>query len=60
MDSKLFDILVCPSCKGKLIYNKERAELICNFEKLAFPIKDNIPVLLVSAARKISSSEVKK
>ena len=48
MDSKLLDILVCPICKGKLIYHKSANELICKAERLAFPIRDGIPVMLES------------
>ena len=44
MDSKLLDILVCPLCKGPLVYVKPRQELICKADRLAFPVKDGIPV----------------
>jgi uncharacterized protein len=54
MDQKLLDILACPICKGKLIYNKEEAELVCRFDKLAYPIRDNIPIMLPDEARKIT------
>lgn len=62
MDKKLFDILVCPICKGPLIYKKasqenELQELICRFDQLAYPIRDGIPVMLESEARQISSEE---
>ena len=53
MDPKLLDILVCPLCKGKLEYQKENQELICQFDKLAYPIRDDIPVMLESEAREI-------
>jgi uncharacterized protein YbaR (Trm112 family) len=53
MDKKLLDILVCPLCKGELIYKKEQQELICKFDRLAFPIRDDIPVMLEEDARKI-------
>ncbi|MEE9396973.1 MAG: Trm112 family protein [Methylococcales bacterium] len=57
MDSKLLDILVCPLCKGKLIYKKEQQELICRADRLAFPIRDDIPVMLDDEARKIDLEE---
>lgn len=60
-DTKLMDILACPVCKGKLDYNKEQQELICKFDKLAYAIEQDIPVLLESEARRIcqdDSSEV--
>ncbi|MEN8261488.1 MAG: Trm112 family protein [Pseudomonadota bacterium] len=58
MDSKLLDILVCPLCKGKLIYKKEQKELVCRPDGLAFPIRDDIPVMLANDARKLSLEEV--
>lgn len=57
MDKFLLDILVCPLCKGKLIYNKTAAELICKFDRLAYPIRDDIPVMLESEARKLTLAE---
>lgn len=53
-DTKLMEILACPVCKGKLDYNKEQQELICKFDKLAYPIDRDIPVLLENEARHIS------
>ena len=53
MDARLLDILVCPLCKGPLIYKKADNELICKPDRLAFRIKDGIPVMLVDEARKI-------
>ena len=47
MDRRLLEILVCPLCKGELIHQKERRELICRADRLAFPIRDDIPVMLV-------------
>lgn len=55
MDKKLLDILVCPSCKGPLIYQND--ELICRFDRLAYPVKDDIPVMLEQEARQISLEE---
>lgn len=57
MDKKLLDILVCPICKGKLIYKKEQKELICKADRLAYPIRDDIPVMLEEEARKIDLEE---
>lgn len=53
MDKKLLDILVCPLCKGKLIYEKTSEELICKFDKLAYPIRDGIPIMLEDQARQV-------
>ncbi|MCP3849317.1 MAG: Trm112 family protein [Gammaproteobacteria bacterium] len=53
MDKKLLEILACPVCKGELDYDKAANELICNKDKLAFPVRDDIPVMLESEARSI-------
>ena len=53
MDSKLLDILVCPLCKGPLLYKKQDNELICKPDRLAFAIKDGIPIMLEDEARRI-------
>ena len=58
MDKKLLDILACPLCKSALIYNKDQQELICKADRLAFPIRDDIPVMLEDEARELSSEEV--
>ena len=57
MDKKLLEILVCPICKGKLVYRKEAGELVCRADRLAFPIRDGIPVMLVEEARELSPDE---
>ena len=57
MDSKLLDILVCPLCKGPLIYRKSEKELICRADRLAFSIRDDIPVMLEDEARKLPPEE---
>jgi len=53
MDSKLLDILVCPACKGPLLYRKAERELVCKACRLGYPIRDDIPVMLEDEARKI-------
>jgi len=57
MDRKLLDILVCPVCKGRLYYDKAAAELICRVDRLAYPIRDEIPVMLEDEARKLAADE---
>ena len=57
MDNKLLDILVCPLCKGPLLYKKPHAELICKPCRLAYPVKDAIPVMLEDEARKLPPEE---
>lgn len=59
MDHRLLEIVACPSCKGKLNYDKQNNELVCKFDRLAYPIKEGIPVLLTTEARELSSEEVK-
>lgn len=60
MDKKLLEILVCPVTKGPLIYVKERQELISPAAKLAYPIRDDIPVMLEAEARSLSEQELKE
>jgi len=57
MDKKLLDILVCPICKSPLVYKKAEAELICKADRLAYPIRDEIPVMLEDEARKLGADE---
>ena len=51
MDSRLLDILVCPICKRPLDYDRKAQELICQPDKLAFPIRDGIPIMWPDEAR---------
>ncbi len=60
MDKKLLDILVCPVTKGPLIYDKDKQELISRAARLAYPIRDGIPVMLEEEARRISEEEYDK
>ena len=55
MDKKLLEILVCPVCKSDLIYKKDEQELICKADRLAYPIRDGIPVMLVDEALPLGS-----
>jgi len=57
MDARLLDILVCPICKASLDYRKTAAELVCKPCKLAFPIRDDIPVMLEEEARRLGADE---
>ena len=57
MDKKLLDILVCPICKGRLVHKAKDAELICKVDRLAFPIRDGIPVMLEQEARELPADE---
>lgn len=57
MDKKLLDILVCPICKSPLVYKREAGELICKADRLAYPIRDDIPVMLEEEARRLDIEE---
>ncbi|MGH8761869.1 MAG: Trm112 family protein [Nitrosospira sp.] len=57
MDAKLLDILVCPLCKGPLLYKKSENELICKADRLVFSIKDGIPIMLEDEARRLAPEE---
>lgn len=60
MDKKLLEILVCPVTKGPLHYDKEKQELISISARLAYPIRDDIPVMLEDEARTITEEEVEQ
>ena len=57
MDKKLLEILVCPVTKGPLIYDKQKQELISTSARLAYPIRDDIPVMLEDEARALPADE---
>lgn len=57
MDARLLDILVCPICKGPLVYRRAEGELICKADRLAYPIRDDIPVILEDEARRLGPTE---
>ncbi len=57
MDAKLLEILVCPVTKGPLIYDRDKQELISKTARLAYPIRDGIPVMLEEEARKLTPEE---
>jgi len=60
VDKKLLDILVCPACKGPLVYDKQKSELVCRVDRLAYPIRDDIPVMLEDEARLLTEEELPK
>jgi len=57
VDSKLLEMLVCPVTKGSLRYDRERQELVSKSARLAYPIRDGIPVMLEEEARKLTPAE---
>ncbi len=60
VDRKLLEILVCPVCKGALHFDKAKAELVCRVDRLAYPIRDDIPVMLEGEARRLTAEELPK
>ena len=60
MDKKLLEILVCPICKGPLTFDRARAELVCRADRLAYPIRDDIPVMLEDQARQLTDDELRR
>ena len=57
MNQAQLDILVCPLCKSRLDWDATKQELICSADKLAFPVKDGIPYMLVTEARQVTYAE---
>lgn len=57
MDKNLLEILACPVCKGELIFDKPNQELICKFDRIAYPVVDDIPVMLEGRSRRLGSDE---
>ena len=57
VDPRLLEILVCPLCKGKLVYRKGASELDCKADRLGYPVKDGIPVMIEEEARKLPPEE---
>ena len=58
MDYRLLEIVACPVCNGKLNYDKDKQELICKVDRLAYPIKEGIPVMIEPEARRMTMEEV--
>jgi uncharacterized protein YbaR (Trm112 family) len=57
VDPRLLEILVCPICKGPLLHRKDASELVCRADRLGYPVKDGIPVMLEEEARKLPPEE---
>ena len=57
LDSRLLEILACPLCKGPLQYRRDEQQLVCRADRLAFPVRDGVPVLLDSEARPLNSDD---
>jgi uncharacterized protein YbaR (Trm112 family) len=57
MQTRLLDLLVCPLCKGRLYPNPDHTELVCRVDRLAYPVRDGVPVMLEAQARTLSAQE---
>lgn len=57
MDKTLLEILACPVCKSSVLYQKQSQELVCKACRVAYPIRDEIPVMLIDKAREMSAEE---
>jgi len=57
VDKKLLAILVCPVCKGNLQYDADADELVCAADRLAYPVRDDIPVMLEDEARRLPDED---
>jgi uncharacterized protein YbaR (Trm112 family) len=57
MDRKLLDILACPICKGPLQYSKAQQVLVCRADRLAYPVRDGIPIMLEEDARRLDPQD---
>jgi uncharacterized protein YbaR (Trm112 family) len=59
IDKQLLEILACPLCKGPLVYNKDKQELVCKVDRLAYPVRDDIPIMIEEDARALTMEEIK-
>jgi uncharacterized protein len=57
MDTRLLDILACPVCKGPLQYRRESQVLVCRLDRLAYPIREEVPIMLEEEARQLSADD---
>jgi uncharacterized protein len=57
MDARLLEILACPVCKGALLYNREARALVCRLDRLAYPIRDDVPIMLEEEARQLAADD---
>jgi uncharacterized protein len=57
MDTRLLEILACPVCKGPLLYRREQDVLVCRLDRLAYPVRDDVPVMLEEEARQLAADD---
>jgi len=57
MDARLLDILACPVCKGTLVHRREQQVLVCRLDRLAYPIREDVPIMLEEEARQLQADD---
>jgi len=57
MDARLLDILACPVCKGTLVFRREQQVLVCRLDRLAYPIREEVPIMLEEEARQLQADD---
>jgi uncharacterized protein len=57
MDTRLLEILACPVCKGTLQYRRDAEVLVCRMDRLAYPVRDDVPVMLAEEARQLAADD---
>lgn len=57
MDARLLEILACPVCKGSLVYRRESQVLVCRLDRLAYPIREEVPIMLEEEARQLTADD---
>lgn len=57
MDARLLEILACPICKGPLIYRRDAGVLVCRMDRLAYPVRDGVPVMIEEEARQLGADD---
>lgn len=57
MDARLLEILACPVCKGTLKYQRDASVLVCRLDRLAYPVRDDVPVMLEEEARQLTADD---
>lgn len=60
LNANLLAVIACPSCKGKLVWNQDKTQLVCRGESLAYPVNEGIPALLADAAQHLTPKELEK
>ncbi|MGE0583049.1 MAG: Trm112 family protein [Steroidobacteraceae bacterium] len=57
MDTRLLDIIACPLCKGPVAFQRGQAVLVCRIDRLAFPVREGVPIMLVEEARPLAADD---